>query len=265
MGILNVTPDSFSDGGRYSSVDRAVEQALRMYEEGGDIIDVGGESTRPGADVVTVDEELRRVIPVIEAIRAESDVPLSIDTSKPQVMREAVDCGVDMINDVAALRVAGALELAAEVNIPVCLMHMQGEPRTMQESPQYTGSVVSEVGQFLADRIQTAVAAGIKKSNLIIDPGFGFGKTLEHNYELLAGLAKLRELGCSVLVGISRKSMISHLLNTDVCLAGSLAAALIAAMKGADILRVHDVGETVQVLAVLEAVRYAEKGLHTII
>jgi len=263
MGILNVTPDSFSDGGHYLSTEQAIEHASSMLEEGADIIDIGGESTRPGASAVTIDEELRRIVPVIEAIRAQSDISISIDTSKPEVMRESVGSGANMINDVAALRADGALELAAELDVPVCLMHMQGEPRTMQQSPCYEGGVVEEVIHFLDDRIQAALYAGIRKTNLIIDPGFGFGKTLDHNYQLLAGLAEFRKLGCPILVGISRKSMIGNLLKVDLDdrLAGSLAAAVIAAMNGADILRVHDVGETVQALAILQATRRAENGL----
>lgn len=255
MGILNVTPDSFSDGGQFIEAEKAVEQALMMIEQGADIIDIGGESTRPGADHVTVDQELRRVLPIIESLRSQSDVLLSIDTSKPQVMRDAVAAGANMINDVTALRIDSALETAAELRVPVCLMHMQGEPRTMQQSPVYNNGVVQDVKAFLADRIEVAVLAGISKANLIVDPGFGFGKTLQHNYQLLAGLDEIKDLGCPILVGLSRKSMIGNLLNAQVGdrLAGSLSAAVIALMQGANLLRVHDVRQTVQAAAIFNA------------
>ena len=255
MGILNVTPDSFSDGGQYFDTDDAVTYALKMVTQGADIIDIGGESTRPGADEISVDDEMARVLPVIESLRGQSDVTISIDTSKAEVMRSAVAAGANMINDVAALRMDNALETAAELNVPVCLMHMQGKSGTMQQSPTYEAGVVQEVKAFLADRIEMAISAGINKTNLLIDPGFGFGKTLQHNYQLLAGLNALTSLGCPILVGLSRKSMIGNVLNTDIDdrLAGSLAAAVIAVRNGAAILRVHDVRETSQAVAVINA------------
>jgi dihydropteroate synthase len=263
MGILNVTPDSFSDGGRYLSTEHAIDRAMLMIEHGADIIDIGGESTRPGAQRVSIDEELQRTIPVIQAIRARSDVIISIDTSKAIVMREAVQAGASMINDVMALIGDDSLHTAVELDVPVCLMHMQGEPGTMQQSPDYPQGVVNEIKQYLVDRLNLAVEAGISKDKLIIDPGFGFGKTLQHNYELLANLAEFRELGCRLLVGLSRKSMIGNLLKVELGdrLTGSLAAAVIATMQGADILRVHDVRETVQAILVLQATRDAANGL----
>lgn len=255
MGILNVTPDSFSDGGCFVDVDKAVAQALAMQEEGAEMIDVGGESTRPGAAAITVDEELSRVIPVIEQLSEQLSVPISIDSSKPMVMRKAVNAGASMVNDVRALRQEDALATVAELGVPVCLMHMQGEPGIMQASPDYPIGVVAEVKQFLEDRIEKAVAAGISRKNILIDPGFGFGKTLQQNYLLLKELPRLSELGMPILVGLSRKSMIGNLLDVDVDerLPGSLAGAVIAAIHGASIIRVHDVKETVQVLAVVKA------------
>ncbi|HHQ15158.1 MAG TPA: dihydropteroate synthase, partial [Chromatiales bacterium] len=224
MGVLNVTPDSFSDGGRFQTLDDAVRRAVQMQAEGADIVDVGGESTRPGAEPVSVEQELDRVVPVIEALRRETDLPVSVDTSKAAVMRAAVSAGAGMINDVQALRGPGALEVAAELQVPVCLMHMQGEPRTMQSAPQYR-DVVADVLQFLQARIDAAVAAGVQHSALVVDPGFGFGKTLEHNLDLLRGLPAFQSLGCPVLAGLSRKSMLGALTGrpTDQRLAGSLA------------------------------------------
>ena len=255
MGILNVTPDSFSDGGQYNRPELALQQALRMIDEGADIIDIGGESTRPGADAVSVDEELERVIPVIESLRKDSDVVISIDTSKAVVMREAVHAGAGMINDVAALAGEGAIEMAAATGVPVCLMHMQGEPRTMQQSPEYPRGVVQEVMEYLLQRVEVAERAGISRDNLVIDPGFGFGKTLQHNFQLLEGLAELQSIGLPVLVGMSRKSMIGKLLGVGLedRLAGSLAAAVLAMERGASIFRVHDVAETRQALMVVSA------------
>ncbi len=256
MGVLNVTPDSFSDGGRFDHLDSAVEQATRMLDEGADIIDVGGESTRPGAADVDIDTEIRRVVPVIEAVRHAQDCLISVDTSKPEVMAAAVGAGAGMINDVRALREPGALEMAARLGVPVCLMHMQGQPRTMQAAPTYT-DVVDEVLQFLADRIAACRNAGIPESMLVLDPGFGFGKTLEHNLALLARLEEFRGHGLPVLAGISRKSMLGTLTGrpVDERLAASVAAAALACLNGADILRVHDVAETRDALSVAAAVR----------
>lgn len=256
MGILNVTPDSFSDGGRFDRVDRAVEHALRMEQEGADIIDVGGESTRPGASAVGVDEEIDRVIPVIRAIRRQSDIPISIDSSKADVMRAAVAEGADMVNDVWALREPGAVEACAELAVPVCLMHMQGEPRTMQQDPRYD-DVVSDVADFLQQRVQACVDAGIDRSRIVIDPGFGFGKTLQHNLDLLNRLDAICALQLPVLVGISRKSMLGAVLDKPVSerLYAGLAAAVIAHRQGARLFRVHDVAPTRDALALCDALQ----------
>lgn len=255
MGVLNVTPDSFSDGGRFHSPAKAVEHALRMHEQGAGIIDIGGESTRPGAEDIAGEQELERVIPVIEAIRSRVDAVISIDTAKPRVMREAVAAGADLINDVYALRADGALEAARDLNTAVCLMHMQGTPRTMQANPTYD-DVVSDVRGFLADRIQACVDAGIPRSRLIIDPGFGFGKTLEHNLTLLRGLRSLHGLDLPVLAGLSRKSFVGKITGSgmDERVYGSVAFALAAVREGASILRVHDVKPTVDALEVWRAV-----------
>lgn len=261
MGILNVTPDSFSDGGRYDSLDAALERARQMSADGADIIDVGGESTRPGAAPVSADEEIERVIPVIEAVAADHEVVVSVDTSKPEVMREAVRAGAVMINDVNALRAPGALAVAAGTRAAVCLMHMQGEPRTMQQNPVYD-DVVGDIGSFLAGRVKAATAAGISRDRLVIDPGFGFGKTLAHNLEILARLEDLAAVGLPVMAGLSRKSMIGALLGDRPAgdrLHGSVAAAVIAAMKGARILRVHDVAATKDSLRVAVAVMNEEE------
>lgn len=262
MGIVNVTPDSFSDGGRHATVDAAVAHALRLAEEGADVLDVGGESTRPGAEDVPLEEELRRVIPVIERLARETALPISVDTSKPEVMRAAVDAGAGMINDVYALRRDGALDIAAACGVPVVLMHMQGEPRTMQEAPQYE-DVVAEVHRFLAERIFAAEMAGIPKKRIVIDPGFGFGKTREHNLALLAQLARFGELGVPVLAGLSRKRTIGELTGRTTPaerVHGSVAAALIAAQRGARLLRVHDVAATVDALKVWDAVAALPTG-----
>lgn len=258
MGILNVTPDSFSDGGRFDRLEAALSHARQMAEAGADIIDIGGESTRPGAAPVSEDEELARVIPVIEILAKELDVPLSVDSSKPRVMREAVAAGASMVNDVNALRTPGALAAVAELGVPVCLMHMQGEPRTMQRAPHYE-DVLGEVRDFLMARVGDCLEAGIRAEDIVLDPGFGFGKTLDHNLALLRGLPELCRSGFPVLVGISRKSMIGVLTGREVAqrLAGSLAAAVLALEGGARILRVHDVAETRDVLRVWEAVRLA--------
>jgi dihydropteroate synthase len=255
MGILNITPDSFSDGGVFLSRENAIAHARRMTEEGADIIDVGGESTRPGAQPVSVQEEMDRVIPVIEALHEKISLPISIDTSKPEVMRAAVAAGAGFINDVRALRDAGALEAAASLRVPVCLMHMQGEPRRMQENPRYR-DVLSDIGDFLRARLQAAQVAGIPAQRLVIDPGFGFGKTLEHNLELLRGLKKLQSLGASILVGLSRKSLIGKALGLPVegRLHASVALALMAVQNGARVVRVHDVGPTVEALRMWQAV-----------
>ncbi|WP_133510645.1 dihydropteroate synthase [Candidatus Thiosymbion oneisti] len=256
MGVLNVTPDSFSDGGDFFGVDRALRRAERMVEEGADILDIGGESTQPGAAPVSGPEEIERVVPVIEALGPRVSVPISIDTSKPEVMRAAVNAGAGMINDVRALRGPGALEVAVEAGVPVCLMHMQGEPRTMQAAPVYR-DVVSEVRDFLRRRIQVCVGAGMDPERVLVDPGFGFGKTLAHNLALLAGLGELCSLGPPVLVGLSRKSMIGTLTGRSVTerLAGSLAAAVLAVERGVRLVRVHDVTATVDALRVVRAVR----------
>ncbi|MCO7225084.1 dihydropteroate synthase [Pleionea sp. CnH1-48] len=254
MGILNVTPDSFSDGGRFDQIEYALEQAQRMVEAGVDIIDVGGESTRPGAKEVTVAGELERVIPVIKAI-APLGKPISIDTSKADVMKAAVDAGAAMINDVRALQEPGALQVAAQCQVPVCLMHMQGQPRTMQQAPQYE-QVVDDVSRFLKQRVEACEAAGISRDLICIDPGFGFGKTLEHNIELLRDLESLLTLDLPILAGISRKSMLGQITGKEVSerLAGSLAVALIAMLKSAKIIRVHDVAETVDVMKVFKTI-----------
>lgn len=255
MGVLNVTPDSFSDGGRYLNLSGALNHAARMIDEGADILDVGGESTRPGADAVSVEDELERVIPVIGKLRAEFDIPISIDTSKAHVMREAVSAGADMINDVFALQLPGSIEAAAELDVPVCLMHMLGEPRSMQEAPSYV-DVVTDVVEFLENRIGACLAAGIRSAALIVDPGFGFGKTLAHNVTLLRNLDRIVGLGYPVLVGLSRKSMIGQILDhaVDDRLVGGLTLAVLARQNGASIIRTHDVAQTVDALRVLQAV-----------
>jgi dihydropteroate synthase len=251
MGILNVTPNSFSDGGLFADTEAAVAQARMMLEAGATIIDVGGESTKPGADPVDEATEIARVVPVIQAIVKEYDCIVSIDTSKPLVMKEAVHAGASMINDVCALSVEGALATAASLQVPVCLMHMQGTPRSMQEAPSYE-SVVGDVYDFLEERIHQCIKAGISSDQIIVDPGFGFGKTLEHNYQLLKHFNKFQYLNVPVLAGMSRKSMIGNLLNKPISerLAGSLACGLLALTKGANILRVHDVSETVDIVRV---------------
>ncbi len=255
MGILNVTPDSFSDGGRFIGRADALRRVREMIAEGAGIIDVGGESTRPGARAVEADEELARVLPVIEAIRSESDIPVSIETSKPEVMRAAVAAGANLINDVRALREPGALAAAAELGVPVCLMHMRGEPRTMQQNPRYD-DVVAEVLDFLRQRVAACEAAGIPRERIVLDPGFGFGKTLEHNLALFRALPRFAATGLPVLVGVSRKSMIGQVLElpVDERLAGSLALASLAVWLGAAIIRSHDVRETVQAVRMIRAV-----------
>lgn len=259
MGILNVTPDSFSDGGEFTRVEFAVTHALQMVEEGASIIDIGGESTRPGAEPVDSDSECQRVLPVIEALRCQSSIPISIDTSKPDVMRAAVAAGATMVNDVNALRAEGAVAACAELNVPVCLMHMQGEPRTMQQAPEYT-DVVAQVCDFLQQRADDCVAAGISKANIIFDPGFGFGKTLAHNLSLLTELNALCGLQYPVLAGLSRKSMLAAMLDRPGAdqpqqrISASVAAAIIAFQNGASWFRVHDVQQTVDALSVVNKV-----------
>ncbi len=260
MGVLNVTPDSFSDGGDFFSPEKAVEHALDMQSAGAAIIDIGGESTRPGAEVVSLDDELNRVIPVIETLQSRLDVPISIDTQKPEVMRAAVTAGAGLINDVNALRATGAVEAAAACAVPVCLMHMQGEPRTMQAAPHYE-NVVTEVKEYLLQRASVCEQAGISPAMILLDPGFGFGKTVEQNLGLLAGLATLADEPYPLLVGLSRKSMIGKLLGLEVAerLPASLALAVLAVERGARLVRAHDVAETCQALKMCDAVREAGK------
>lgn len=255
MGILNATPDSFSDGGQFDTLERALNHARLMVEQGASIIDVGGESTRPGAKPVSEQEELDRVVPIIEKIRAELDVCISVDSSSPKVFMAAKQAGVDIINDVRALQREGALQAAAQTNLPVCLMHMQGEPQTMQDNPDYV-QVIDDVMGFLSGRIQACHDAGIETSQIVVDPGFGFGKTLDDNYTLLAQLERFECLGVPMLIGLSRKSMIAGVLNNapvNERMIGSVAGAVVAAMNGAHILRVHDVKETVDALKVVAA------------
>lgn len=254
MGILNVTPDSFSDGGKHNQLIDAVKHANAMINAGATIIDVGGESTRPGASEVSVDEELSRVIPVVEAVAQRFEVWVSVDTSKPEVIRESARAGAHIINDIRSLTEPGALDAAAQTGLPVCLMHMQGEPRTMQNAPHYD-DVFASVNRYFVEQIARCEAAGIAKNNLLLDPGFGFGKNLHHNYQLLARLSEFHHFELPLLVGMSRKSMVGQLLNVGPAerLSGSLACAVIAAMQGANIIRVHDVQETVEAMRVVEA------------
>lgn len=260
MGILNVTPDSFSDGGTHNTPAKALEHARKMIAEGASIIDIGGESTRPGAAEVSPEQEAERVIPVVAAIARESDVWISVDTSKALVIREAANAGAHILNDIRSFSEPGALQAAAQSGLPVCVMHMQGEPRTMQQAPHYQ-NVVREVYTYLEAQVARCVAAGIEKNHIILDPGFGFGKTLAHNYQLLDKLDLFHNLGLPVLAGMSRKSMIGQLMDIppDERVAGSVACAVIAAMKGAQIIRVHDVKETVQAMKVVEATRLAKE------
>ena len=255
MGVINTTPDSFSDGGQFDTTDKALRYAMKLIDDGVDILDIGGESTRPGSQNVDASEELARTIPLIQAIRKESDVQISIDTSKPVVMQQAVAEGANLINSIWALRQDDALAVAAQSGASVCLMHMQGTPETMQQNPCYD-DVVSEVIEYLRQRIEAAVEAGIARENIIVDPGFGFGKTLQHNLLLLKSLAQLKALDVPLLVGMSRKSMIGTILNkpVDQRLYGSISTAVIAAMQGADIIRVHDVAQTIDALAIVDAV-----------
>lgn len=258
MGILNITPDSFADGGLFLTRERALRRAIEMVEEGANIIDIGGESTRPGAAAVSVSEEIDRVVPAIEAIRDAVAVPISIDTSKPEVMREAVAAGAGMINDVRALRAEGTLATVAELGTAVCLMHMQGEPRTMQENPTY-GDVVAEVREFLGERRRACLTAGIAAEKIIVDPGFGFGKTVTHNLTLLRHLAEFEVLGAPILVGLSRKSMIDKVLRLPLGerLHASVALAVLAVQNGASMVRVHDVRASCEAIRMAEAVGQA--------
>lgn len=259
MGILNLTPDSFSDGGLYINPEQAVKRALQMIDEGADIIDIGGESTRPGAQPLTTEQEIERVVPVIKALRSVSEVVISIDTSKPQVMRKAVEAGANLINDVRALQEEGALKTVVDLNVPVCLMHMQGEPRSMQTNPVYK-NVVDDVIAFLQQRIDECVSAGVLKDQIILDPGFGFGKSLDHNLSLLKHLSEFVKMGLQVLIGTSRKSMLGHITGAEVDkrLEAGLATVVLAYQSGARIFRVHDVKQTVDVLKVCHAVVTAD-------
>ena len=254
MGIVNVTPDSFSDGGKFNTMEKAIAHALQLVEEGADILDIGGESTRPGATPVPLDEELKRVIPVIEGLR-DVGVPLSIDTYKPQVMQAAITAGADIVNDVCALREPQALEIVAASQAGVCLMHMQGRPQTMQADPQYD-DVVSEVRDFLKDRLNAAVQAGIDRSRIVLDPGFGFGKRTAHNLTLLNHLNDIQALGLPLLIGLSRKSVLGQVVGSSVDerVHASIAASVVSVMKGANIVRVHDVKPTIDALKIVQAV-----------
>lgn len=256
MGIVNVTPDSFSDGGKFSQTKQAVEHALKLAEEGADILDIGGESTRPNAMPVSLQEELDRVMPVIEGLVKQVNIPLSIDTYKPAVMQAAIDAGASIVNDVRALQEEGALEILAKSNAGVCLMHMQGTPHTMQNNPHYD-NVVNDIKYFLKARLQASIHAGIEASRIVLDPGFGFGKTREHNITLIRELKSFAELGQPLLVGLSRKSVLGQVTGNDVDarLYASIAASVIAAQKGAKILRVHDVKATVEALKVVAAIQ----------
>jgi dihydropteroate synthase len=257
-GIVNVTPDSFSDGGRYIDPAAAIDHGHALIAQGAELLDVGGESTRPGARPPTLADEIARVVPVIEALARSTSIPISVDTSRPEVMGEAVAAGACFINDVRALRYPGALATAAELDVPVCLVHMRGEPHTMQQSPEYV-DVLIEVRAFLLHRVEACVQAGIPRDHIVLDPGFGFGKTLVHNLDLLANLRHIADIGLPVMAGLSRKGMLGAITGRDVehRQVASAAAALVATQNGASLLRVHDVAETVDALAVLNAVRSA--------
>jgi dihydropteroate synthase len=255
MGVLNVTPDSFSDGGEFIELKQSLMHARQLIAEGADMLDIGGESTRPGAAPVALDEERRRVLPVVEAL-ADCGVPLSVDTRKPELMRDAVAAGAAMVNDVYGFRASGAFEAVAKTNAAICIMHMQGEPRTMQQDPQYA-DVAGEIRDYLAQRVSAAERAGIARERIVIDPGFGFGKTLEHNLTLLRNLRQFRNMGCALLAGLSRKTMLGKITGRDPAgrAYASVAAALLAVQNGAQIVRVHDVTATHDALAVLAAVQ----------
>ncbi|MBF8999243.1 MULTISPECIES: dihydropteroate synthase [Vibrio] len=253
MGILNTTPDSFSDGGSYTDLEKALSHAKAMIEAGVSIIDIGGESTRPGAPEVSLEEELHRVVPIVKEIRQfNQDVWISIDTSKAEVMKQAIEAGADFINDIRSLTEPGALEVVAKAQVPVCIMHMKGQPKTMQVNPQYD-DLMQEVDSFLQERIAACEVAGIKRSNIVVDPGFGFGKSIDHNYQLLANLESFHQYGLPVLAGMSRKSMVFKLLNKKPaeCVTASVACATIAAEKGAQIIRVHDFEQTLEAMKVV--------------
>ncbi len=256
MGVLNITPDSFFDGGRYVQFENAYQRAMQMIEQGVDIIDIGGESTRPGAQIVSVEEELARVLPIIKRIRSQHDVLISIDTNKADVMSAAVDAGAAMINDVFALQNQHALSIAAKLDVPICLMHMQGTPRMMQKNPTYATNVVDDIVHFFQTRIDACVAAGVDKQRLILDPGFGFGKLVEHNLMLLKHLKVFQQFNLPVLLGVSRKSTIGAILNKteEERLYGGLALAVYAALHGVSIIRTHDVDETNQALTMISAI-----------
>jgi len=258
MGVVNVTPDSFSDGGKFIELNHTLVHARGLIDDGADILDIGGESTRPGAAPVGLDEERRRILPVIEAL-AGGTIPLSVDTQKPELMRDAVAAGASMVNDVYGFRAPGALAAVADGNAAICIMHMQGEPRTMQQNPHY-GDVINEIRDYLAGRVRAAEAAGISRERIIIDPGFGFGKTLEHNLSLLRQLRKFTDIGSAVLAGLSRKTMLGRITGREPAerVFASIAAALIAVQNGAQIVRVHDVAATRDALAVLRAVNSAQ-------
>ena len=253
MGILNITPDSFSDGGQYLDFDQALKRAETMIEEGADIIDIGGESTRPGSDPVSVDEELKRISPVIKALKKHSNIVISVDTYKPRVMEQVIDMGVGMINDVFALQQPGAIDVIKKSNVGICLMHMQGTPKTMQLNPTYQ-DVVNEVKLFLEERANSLIAEGVKTERIILDPGFGFGKTFEHNISLLQNLESFQTLKFPLLVGLSRKSFIRKILSGDHDdhLSGSISAAILSIVKGAKIVRVHDVKETKSAIKIIQ-------------
>ncbi|MCX8650925.1 dihydropteroate synthase [Gilliamella sp. B2776] len=255
MGIVNMTPDSFSDGGNYNNLDDAMRRVDNMIQAGATFIDVGGESTRPGAAEVSVEEELDRVIPLVEKIAHYFDIWISVDTSKPQVMTESAKAGAHLINDIRALTEPGAIEAAAKTQLPICIMHMQGDPKTMQNAPHYQQDIYQEVDQFFTQHINRCMKAGIERQKIILDPGFGFGKTLQHNYRLLAKLNSFHHFGLPLLVGMSRKSMIGQVLNVapQERMIGSISCAVIAAMQGAQIIRVHDVKETFDALRIVQA------------
>jgi len=265
MGVLNITPDSFSDGGLFLDTDQAVAHGERMAADGADIIDIGGESSRPGADVISTVQELDRVMPVIERLSRLLDCPVSIDTYKPEVMQAAVGAGAGLINDINALQAPGALEMAAKLDVPVCLMHMQGTPETMQKEPSYE-HVTTEVKTFFGDRISACTEAGLKQDQLLIDPGFGFGKSVTHNLDLLRNLWQFKDFGLPILAGLSRKSFIGKILGTPVNrrLSASLALALVAVQNGATLLRVHDVAETYDAIRITEAVADSETTASTV-
>ncbi|MBA2709145.1 MAG: dihydropteroate synthase [Tatlockia sp.] len=259
MGVLNVTPDSFSDGGKYFTHEKAMIKAQQMIEAGADMIDIGGESSKPGAATVSCEEELTRVIPIIKEIRKESDICLSIDTTKAQVMHEAVAAGASMINDISGFRSNESLALAVKLDVPLCIMHMQGNPETMQNKPFYSQNLIEELNQFFKQRIATLIAAGIKRQNLIIDPGFGFGKTVEHNMELVNRIAEFKRHDLPLMLGVSRKCSLGLILNAPVNrrLSGGLAIAVFAALQGVAIIRTHDVEETNQAFIMLQAIKEA--------